>query len=63
MRQRQAERNRLAERSHRTDLVVHALRDVDRNVSSVTFGPTLLPEVAGHFGHFGDPACQFGPIF
>ena len=61
--QRHAERNRIADRGHRTDLVVGIGRDVDRDVAAVAFGPAFLPEVAGDFGDFGHPLGQFGTVF
>ena len=60
--QRGADAFDLADGGQRPDVVVDVFGDVDGDVAAVAFGPSFLPQIAGHFGHFFYFGRQTGAV-
>ena len=41
-----------ADSGHLTDFIVYIFGDIDGDITSVTFGPSFLPQISGYFGYF-----------
>ena len=57
---RQCDANLLhvADGRHTADLVIGILRDVHRDITTITLGPSVLPQITGHLCYFLDLCLQ-----
>ena len=51
-----------ADSGHLTDFIVYIFGDIDGDITSVTFGPSFLPQISGYFGYFIHLFGQFRAI-
>ncbi len=58
-----ADRSGGSDGRHGADRIVDIFGYVDCDVASVTFGPSLFPEIAGYFSYFFNLGCEHGAVF